>query len=333
MKKLLALLVCSLMVFSLVGCSSSETEDSGDTTETTTYQMGVGQSTTISASDYSEDSESGSAQFNTTYALLVVDSEGTIVEVQIDVAQNTSTWDASGAVVTEGLQGTKKERGDDYNMASSSAIGLEWYEQVAAFEEYCVGKTVDEVLGMELEENSSGYMVSVDLTSSCTIDVTEFINAIADAAEHLQEVEGAASFGLASVTTVSTSDANEDANGSIQYSTTYAGVALDSDGVILLVDLDVAQNTAAFDNTGVVTSSTVIDSKQDRADQYSMASSSPIGLEWYEQAAAFEEYCVGLTVDEVSGMELTEDGAPADLTTSCTIDTTEFVEAIVKACE
>ena len=331
MKRLLALLVCGLMVFTLFGCSSSDSED-GDAAETTTVQMGVGQSTTISASDASSDSN-GSAQFNTTYALLVVDSEGVIVEVQIDVAQNTTTWDESGAIATEGLQGTKKERGDDYNMAGSSSLGLEWYEQVAAFEEYCVGKTVDEVLGMDTEVNDSGYTVAVDLTTSCTIDVTEFINAIADASEHLQEVEGASSYGLASVTTVSTSDASEDSNGSVQYSTTYAGVALDADGTIVYVDLDVAQNTARFDSTGAVTSSTPIDSKQDRGDDYAMASSSAIGLEWYEQAEAFEEYCVGLTADEVSGMEMTEDGAPADLTSSCTIDATEFVEAVVKACE
>ncbi len=343
MKKLLALLVCGFMALSLVACSNNETPTETttptDTTEPTetgstttgSTQMGVGQSTTISATDFSADAE-GSAQFNTTYVLLVVGEDGKIADLKVDVAQNTTKWDGAGVVTDAQIQGTKTERGEDYGMRSASPIGAEWFEQAQAFEEYCVGKSVDEVLNMELDaENHNG---PVDLTSSCTMDVTEFLNAIADANEHLLPVEGAASYHLGSSTTNSPSDASADANGSIQYNTTYAGVALDANGAVVAVDIDVAQNTAHFDTTGVVVDADPIDSKQDRKDDYGMRSASPIGAEWFEQAEAFEEYCVGQTPSDIAGMELdTENhGGPVDLTSTCTIAVTDFINAITAAC-
>ncbi len=345
MKKLLALLVCGLMALSLVACTSN-TEPSGtDTTEPTTettgsttgVSMGVGQSTTMSPTSVDADHEEGKIEVNTTYALLVVDGEGKIVDLQVDVAQNSSTWDGTGTIVTEGLQGTKRERGDDYAMKETSAAmgniegGAEWYEQADAFEEYCIGKTVDEVLNMEL---GGDHNSPVDLTTSCTMSVEEFLNAIADANEHLTAVEGeVASYGLASQTTVSTSSASADGDGSVQYNVTYAGVALDADGKVLLTDIDVAQNTAKFDTTGTVLSADPIDSKQDRKDDYGMRSASPIGAEWFEQAAAFEEYCVGKTAAEIEGMELGGDhNSPVDLTSSCTMAVADFITAITKAC-
>ena len=338
MKKLLALLVCGLMALSLVACSSDEPTTSDEPTQTETtgtettgaVSMGVGQSTTMSGTSIDADHTEGSLEVNTTYALLAVDAEGKIVDLQVDVAQNSSTWDATGEIVTEGVQGTKRERGDDYAMRGASPIGAEWYEQADAFEEYCIGKTVDEVLNMEL---GGDHNSPVDLTTSCTMNVTEFINAIADANEHLVAVEGTVDhYGLSSTTTVSTSAATADAEGQVQYNVTYAGVALDAEGKVLAVDLDVAQNTAHFDTAGAVVDAEPIDSKQDRADDYGMRGASPIGAEWFEQAAAFEDYCVGKTSAEIEGMELGGDhNSPVDLATSCTMAVGDFITAITKA--
>lgn len=186
MKKLLALLVCGLMALSLVACSSNEPTTSDEPTQTETtgtettgaVSMGVGQSTTMSGTSVDADHTEGSLEVDTTYALLAVDAEGKIVDLQVDVAQNTSTWNATGEIVTEGVQGTKRERGDDYAMRGASPIGAEWYEQADAFEEYCIGKTVDEVLNMEL---GGDHNSPVDLATSCTMAVGDFITAITKA--------------------------------------------------------------------------------------------------------------------------------------------------------
>ena len=67
------------------------------------------------------------------------------------------------------------------------------------------------------------------------------------------------------------------------------------------------------------------------------ANGAPAG-EWYQQAAAFEEYAVGKTASEVEGVELTtreDDGytvvADADLYASCSIQVSDFLSDIVKA--
>ena len=59
------------------------------------------------------------------------------------------------------------------------------------------------------------------------------------------------------------------------------------------------------------------------------------GGEWYEQAAAYEEYLVGKTAADVEGMELDTENhsGPVDLATSCTMSVVDLNAAVVAACE
>ncbi|WZU01696.1 hypothetical protein MGH68_00690 [Erysipelothrix sp. D19-032] len=43
--------------------------------------------------------------------------------------------------MNEEVQRTKGQKKDEYGMKIASSIGKEWYEQVAAFNEYVIGKT------------------------------------------------------------------------------------------------------------------------------------------------------------------------------------------------
>ena len=63
-----------------------------------------------------------------------------------------------------------------------------------------------------------------------------------------------------------------------------------------------------------------------------MKGASPIGKEWYEQAAAFEKFAVGKTADELAAA-VGEDGYPtdADLSAGCTIIVNAIVDNVVKA--
>ena len=72
--------------------------------------------------------------------------------------------------------------------ADPAAVG-EWYQQAAALEEYCIGKTAAEVAGMPLGENSHGYNTAPaveELKTTCTISVTDFLAALAKAAENVK---------------------------------------------------------------------------------------------------------------------------------------------------
>ena len=66
-----------------------------------------------------------------------------------------------------------------------------------------------------------------------------------------------------------------------------------------------------------------------------MKTASGIGKEWNEQAAAFCEYVTGKTVEEVTGIALTEKGAPADedLAASVTVSVGDFLTLIEKAAQ
>ena len=121
---------------------------------------------------------------------------------------------------------------------------------------------------------------------------------------------------------------NEETN---QVNSTMAAVALDKDGKIAYIDLDVAQSTPTDEKKAYT------ETKEERGDAYGMKGASPIGAEWNEQAAALEEYCLGKTPAEVAGMELDDyhgGKAPAagtDLASKCTITIDDFLAAIEKA--
>lgn len=116
-----------------------------------------------------------------------------------------------------------------------------------------------------------------------------------------------------------------------------ATVMLDADGKIVKCVIDAVQVAAKVDANGAlitdVTAAT-FQTKKELKEGYNMKGSSPIGKEWYEQAQAFESWCVGKTVDEIKNMGLAE-GKPTDsmLLAGCTIKVNAIQQAVIRACE
>jgi len=108
----------------------------------------------------------------------------------IDNLQPTISFDSTGTITTDLTQApqSKDALGAAYGMKSASSIGKEWNEQAAAFAQWCVGKTVDQVNGLSLKTagGESGVPDSPDLTSSVTISVGDFITAIGKAVANAQ---------------------------------------------------------------------------------------------------------------------------------------------------
>jgi hypothetical protein len=65
-------------------------------------------------------------------------------------------------------------------MLKASEIGKEWYEQAAALADWMVGKTVDEIAGMSMED---GKTTEEDLVSSVTVGVEDYIYVVEEAYE------------------------------------------------------------------------------------------------------------------------------------------------------
>lgn len=104
-------------------------------------------------------------QSNTATAIVTVDSNGKITDVNLDT---TYTKD--------GVETTKKTLGTDYGMygvSYGSQVG-EWYEQVEALE-----NNVVENQGLDgIELDSDGY---TDTVSGCTIKIDALYEALEDA--------------------------------------------------------------------------------------------------------------------------------------------------------
>ena len=133
-------------------------------------------------------------------------------------------------------------------------------------------------------------------------------------------------------------------DGAAQVDGTLATVVTDNKGKIVLCRVDAIQNKVTVNEDGTFTI-TNTKTKMELGDDYNMAKygHSLVGnetvKEWYDQAKAFEAWCVGKTVDEVKGMatQTMDNGyvISADkalLDAGCTISITDFVNAVVKAC-
>lgn len=313
MKKKLALVFVSLsLVLGLVSpmkfASGQEEVETGDITK-----MGLG--VTVSLDKSKAEDQDLLAQSDTTVAGVAFDAEGKIVKVILDVAQNKVPV-VDGALQAPEEFKTKKELGTDYNMKAASGIGKEWDEQALFLEEYFVGMTVEELEGIPVDEDS--YPTDEDVITGATIKIDKYQEAIIRAWENAQEVEGVDSIGLGIASNLGnqSSDADEESGAKVQFEDNIALVGLDEEGVVVASQTDVAQNTISFTLEGELDGEYAEGStKKMLGAEYGMKATSEsvgIGKEWDEQAQAYDEYLVGKSAEEVSGIELDEDNKPID---------------------
>ena len=147
---------------------------------------GLGSVTSVSVTAATAD-KAGTASVNTTMCAVTLDDEGKIVAIKFDVVQPKGAFDAAGAAADfNAAPQTKKELKEGYGMVKASSIGKEWFEQAEALEAWCIGKTVEEVLGMKTFDRGDGHHTMVpdeaDLKTGCTITVGDYLKALEKAA-------------------------------------------------------------------------------------------------------------------------------------------------------
>ena len=301
------------------------------------YELGMG---VVVKTD---SSKAGNAQVDATVAAVVTDAEGKIVAVKLDVAQNKMNI-TDGEVETDKEFKTKLELGDDYKMKAIMNTTYEWYEQAAAFEEYALGKTADEVAGTETVVNDEGHTVVTDETlfASCSISVGDFIEAIVKACNDDQAQTFTAEefkLGLAAITEVdpSTKAATADEDGLSAMYTNFAAAVVDGEGKILASIVDEIQPKISFDAAGEITGATFNGTKRELKEDYKMKAIMNTTYEWYEQAQHFVDYAAGKTADELKATEtvVNEEGhnvfADETLLASVSISIDGMIDVLVKA--
>ena len=212
-------------------------------------------------------------------------------------------------------------------MKSTSPIGKEWYEQVEAFEAWAKGKTAEEVKAGIGED---GYASDADLKAGCTIYANGFATVTAQAVENATDCGAKATDTLKlGMTTSKYYESNET---NLQYDTDYAIVTVDADGKVTSCIIDASQAKCTIADGKFTVEKGAFKSKKELGDDYAMKSASPIGKEWYEQAAAYEQWCIGKTADEIKGCYGEDMSASdADLKAGCTITISAIADNTAKA--
>ena len=282
-------------------------------------------------------------QINATLATVVLDKDGKIVAVKLDAIQNK--FELGDSVEFTELR-TKKELGDEYGMAgkvdnNGDGVMLEWFEQVAALEEYLIGKTLEEVKAIETHEVNSHFIAKDEalLSAGCTIQITDFIAAVVKACEDefavSFETAGDIALGLAA-NNANDGSIGDDFEATIKMNIDFAATVV-VDGKIVAALNDATQPKVVIED-GVVLSADV--GKND-------AEGNSLGLktkrelkEGYGMAGkAFSEYVVGKTAAEVAGLETTLVNGhyistdEALLNAGCTIQITGIQSVVAEAVE
>lgn len=331
MKKTLSLVLALSMlvaVLSVVGCKPAQR----------TVKLGLGSVTSIAKSKDATAETPAEAQADTTVVAVVLDKDGKILDVSIDTAQTKVAFDADMKVTSdkEAAIKTKKELGFEYGLSGRSEIGKEWHEQIAALEDWMIGKTVEEVKNMKVKERDASHTHVPDvpeLTSSVTITVQDYIAALEKAAANAVEVKNYKTLGLGIIVSIAKSqDATETTTAQAQVDTTFAATAFDKDGNVAGAIIDVAQARIPYDAEGKVTAdkSAAVLTKKELKEDYFMKERSEIGKEWYEQAEAFENWMIGKSVSDIVMLKVTEKGNPdiSELTSSVTISVQSLIAAV-----
>jgi hypothetical protein len=343
MKKLISLIMAMCMIFALAACgNSSTTASTAAPTEAaeSQYTLGMGAVSSFASS------ETGKAQVDTTVAAVVLDTEGKIVMARLDVAQNK--MDVTDGNVTTGNEYlTKMEKGDSYGMVAYGNAVAEWYAQAQAFEAYVVGKTADEVAGIETTTNDEGYTVAADdaLYAVCTIQITDFIQAVTKACHDEWAVsftanEGEFTLGLAAKTHDEDSTApTAEEEGVVKMYTEFGAAAVNGEGRILAALNDAIQPNITVNTAGEIVDTQYKGTKREQGDDYNMAAYSNAIAEWDAQSAAFSNYVVGMTAGEVEDIETAANDEGYDvavdeaLYSSCTISISGMQAVIAQAAE
>ena len=301
-------------------------------------KTGLAVQSTASAGQDAAAGAAGYTQSESIAAAVLVDGDGRLVELKLDIVQPQVAIGADGAIQTQADAAfpTKMELGDEYGMRAYSGIGKEWYEQVGALADYVAGMTAAEITGIAVGED--GKATDADLLSGCTIAIADYLPLIAAAMDGAPDLgaEAGDTLGLGIQTVLGDSAAaTAEGEGRAQTDTTLAAVSRDAGGGITSCLIDCVQAPIAFDAQGAVQtqSGTEFVSKRAAGDEYGMKEYSGIGREWYEQADAFARFITGKSIGEVTGIAVGEDGksTDADLLSGCTIAVGDFIAAVEKA--
>ena len=263
----------------------------------------------------------GNMQLDLTAAMVSFEADGTIADVRLDVVQVKvgANEEKTGLVLKNtnldeaGSVKSKLELGKDYNMKGSSAIGVEVDSQIEAFADWTVGKTIEEVKASLIPGSGHGVAPHADLASTCTITVDDFVSAIESAWDNRSSASYKVSKNAKIGIGMQSGLAFNYGNPTKEISIDVAGTVVDG-GKVVAASIDAIVYPVAIAEDGTMSTDTaskyikdgLVVSKKALGDAYAMRPASPVGKEWFEQAAIIEAAAIGKTATEIEGLVANE---------------------------
>ena len=298
MKKLLSLLLLSVLLVSLFSCGGKEKAEA---------YLGLGH-------EVVHRDVNGMPMLCVFAAAAVIDGKTDAV-IAIDVDAYMAMAAISGGAVAEGatqsVDSVAAMGGADFDAMLSELAGT------------VVGKTASEIEAL--------------ITAETAEEEAAMLKAIAYAAKTAEApCKKADKPGVALKGSLSTvnADAIQETNGKISADIDFAAVALDADGKVTAAALDSIKGLAReFDATGaLVDPASDFKTKREKKFDYGMKDISSIKKEWFEQAEGFCAYLVGKTAEGIGAIGV-EGGYPTEeaLLSSCTMGISGYIAVAVAA--
>lgn len=175
---------CTVNSYDFIKAVEKAVESAIPTTASADDTISIGFASSTSTANATE-VEKGSIGITFTFSAVTVNGDKKVTDIYIDVADCTVEIDRKGVATASGTKiSTKKELGDNYNMAAygtdlnGDGVVLEWYKQAEVFENACIGKTATEISAFAV----NGYGTEEIQKAGCTIAVSDFalstVNAI-----------------------------------------------------------------------------------------------------------------------------------------------------------
>lgn len=316
--KMIFALSLAFCLFALAACGSAKEET----------KLGLGVVPSYSALGASEETN-GKGIFDMTAAAVIIGKDGNIINIKIDVAEDTVEYTADGEVVGTKSVATKRES-DDKTVGSNILRA----EQIKIFENFCKGKTHGEITATLTPD---GYGNAELVSHGCTMVLTDMAKAIEKACDNAKkcDIDGEYALTIGTDAYQSGRSASEEADGYGKITADVAASVTDKDGRCVFTIFDSAEMNFTFDRNGASTVSAdeKISTKREKGYDYGMKKAGS-KLEWFEQADKLAEFCVGKTAEEIKKL-VSSDGYGGEeiLNAGCTVKISGMAKAIMKAIE
>ncbi len=166
---------CTVMVNEFIGAIEKAYNAAVESDVTAKDTIKVTADTEQTTTDATAD-KNGSNKVATTFFAAAVNAEGKVVAASSDCVEVSFTFDDKGVSTlnTTKAVASKKEQGANYGMTTYGGAAKEWFEQAAAFDAACVGKTAAEIAKLVGTDGKG----TADLQSAgCTILVSGLVKA------------------------------------------------------------------------------------------------------------------------------------------------------------